>query len=493
MEYYTPQSITDHSSPFEITDGIFLSQVEHHFQTIQPVITIKVERANSQLCSRCFITPLDEPEESPYYIRVKLVKGHDDQLLPSDSDSTSKSDDESTRPDDQASRPSTQGGQSSNQPVKPKIQPSRARITAREIRIKKATQQICWKCRKFRSLKVAQHRHRMGDLGIICRGRSSSHSKATKLLWQSRNLALNLRSVLCSYSLADERESTQPWSQYHGVPEIWIPPQALTDIGVTKLQRLLGFIRYSKLFLELFELNGPDQASWKRDWRFMSEAHGTGIETLARDLFGDPSVPYPEMKLATILIQFKLTSITPRPILLRLVLGIETKPEIHKCEACASDFMILDYMDAEAAVKIHVPLTRAFNIQLHASWDNFSRHFTTETCHDDSNWSEMGHHFQGWSEQALSTRAVASKKDKKFDETGGALHHEEFQPYSNDHVWEFWGGDLMSGNLCVKAQAEEETWNETGENSDESDDEFDPFLEQHDRRRKRLRLFNGER
>ena len=440
-------------------DGMFLAQVEHHFQMIQPVTRVKVQRANSQLCSRCSITQLDDPKESPHYVCVKLAKPDELGDLPSESESASE-------PDEQLIR---------------------SRVTSK-VEIKRATLQRCWKCHKLRSLRVSNHIHRMGDQGIACVGRCSSEAKATQLLWKARNLAINLRGVLCGSTHVKAHDQRHSWSQDPAVPEVWIASRAITSIRATTLQRLLSFIKYSNLFGEIFNPSDSDWAAWRKNWRLMTDAHGSGIETLARDLFGNPSLPYPEIDLTSILIQFKLTSTTSRPVLLRLVLGIEPKPQIRDCEACACDFMILDYIEKDAAVKIHIPLTGSLDLRRHSNWEEFSKLFSTKTRSENSRWSEMGYLYQGWSEQILSRRVVDLDRDVRFDETGGSEHTSEYQPFPDDNIWKFWSGDLMSEELRTEAEAKDEVWNENGECSDESDVVFDPFLEEHDRKRKRVVL-----
>ena len=418
VHYFTPQSIADHSSPFEEIDAVFVSQIEHHFQVAQPVIRVEVQRLNSQLCTKCSLTGIDQPNTSSYFMRVKYVKADNPDILLSDSDSE----------DHMRHRSNKSKG-----------------IATAKVQVDGATLQICWKCRKGRVLQVTSQLHRMGNQGIVCQGRYANKPKAFQLLWQAHNLALDLRGVLCKSRYIDASDRDHYWSQDQKVPEVWVRPQVATGSEMTKLQRLLGFIKFSHLFHELFEASNLDLATWKKTWRPMTDTHALGIETLARDLFGNPLLPYPEMTLTTILVRFSLTYPTTRSILLRFVFGLEPKTEIRDCETCALDFMILDYIDGDAAVKIHIPLRSGLEIRRHDSWESFSKVFSIETCSENRRWNEMGYMFQGWSEQVLLTRRIDLDKHEEFDETGGSKHINEFQPFANDSEWNFWQGDLVSG------------------------------------------------
>lgn len=316
----------------------------------------------------------------------------------------------------------------------------------------------------------------MGHQGIAYRGREITDEKPTQLLWQARNLALDLCGT---FRQKVGRESPGQYSsQDTSAPEVWASAQAIDNIGPARFQRLLNFVKHSAFFTSLLSPCHRDQQFWVGSWRLMADLHGSEIETLALGLFGDPSVPYPEMNLFTFIIRFNLSSPT-RKLLLRLVLGTESQAEIFNCEVCASDFMILDSIDQETAVKIHIPLTRTKNPLRCNGWRDFSTNFETKTCHENRRWSEIRYIHQGWTELSL----LRNVKDKNivdhFDENGPPAHIKQFQPFQDDSEWDCFSGAMIGSGLREDPDSNSDVWDPTGS---ESDDQFDPFLKEHSRK-----------
>ena len=459
--YDTPSPSISKSSPFDGSDVDFLSQFEHHFQSIQPVTIIKVQKANSQLCSKCRVTPYDNPRESPDYVNIVRNKkdipadvSHFDFSIPLDNSGLRTS-------------------------VKNSTGKSSKRAGARFI-LQKATQLVCWKCHKSRHLEVSKHMHRMGDQGIAYRGPEITDEKPMELLWQARNLALDLCGT---FRQNVGRESTGQYSsQDTSAPQVWASAKAINDIGMARFQRLLNFVKHSAFFTSLFDPCHRDRQVWIGSWRLMADPHVSEIETLALKLFGDPSVPYPDMNLFTMLIRFNLFSPIRRPVLLRIVLGIESQAEIVDCEVCASDFMVIDSIDHQSTVKIHIPLTRTKNAPRCDDWPDFSTQFETKRSHENLKWTELGYIHQGWTEQSLLRKAKDDIIVDEFDENGPPAHIRQFQPFQADSDWEYFGGALMGSGIYEDSDSKSDAWDAT---DSESDDQFDPFLIEHSRRLER--------
>lgn len=456
--YDTPSSGTSKASPFNASDVDFLSQVEHHFQTIQPVTIIKVQKANSQLCSKCRVTPYDNPKESPDYVDIVRSK----KCVPSD-----VSHFDFSVPLDKSGRRTS---------VKKSTGKSLKRADARSI-LQKPTQLVCWKCHKSRDIEVSKHMHRMGDQGIAYRGPEITGEKPMELLWQARNLALELCGT---FRQNVRRESTGQYSSQDTLaPQVWAPAGAINDIGVARFQRLLNFVKHSAFFTSLFDPCYRDRKFWIGSWRLMVDLDVSEIETLALKLFGDPSVPYPDMNLFTMLIRFDLFSPIRRPVLLRIVLGIESQVEIFNCEVCASDFMMIDSMDHQSAVKLHIPLNRTKNAPRCDDWRDFSTQFETKASSENLKWTELGYIHQGWTEQSLLREAKDDIIIDEFDENGLPAHIRQFQPFQADSDWEYFGGVLIGSRIYDDSDSKSDAWDAT---DSESDDQFDPFLTEHSRR-----------
>ena len=232
-------------------------------------------------------------------------------------------------------------------------------------------------------------------------------------------------------------------------------------------------MKHSKIFIDLLDLSEHDRKAWMDTWQLMTKTHGAGIEALAQDLFGDVSLPYPEMDLFSMFIRFNTSPPVVHPILLRVVLAIEPKMEVFNCEICASDIMILDYVNQETAVKIHIPVTQAVPQRRCKNWQEFSILYQTEIWDEDRSWTELGSMFQGWSEQFLY-RYKGKPLEDVFDENGSPEYVREFQPFQSEYDWGFHKGARIRSEQTAKEDEDNDIFDPMG---DDSDDQFDPFLE----------------
>ena len=380
VEIITPMSsITDPRSLNDPTDEGFRSQIMQHFQTIQPVMTAKVENE----------IPINDHQT------IRRVKSED-----------------------------------------------------------------------------VRHIHRMGDQGIACRGRCVDKMKAADYLWQARNLAVSISEMLHRSVVAGRPKKWNAFSSEPLVPQFWIPPQAFATIEVSRLQTVLQKVKQSGLCTELLDLTGKDRFNWKKNWALMTHDDGSRTEALSRDLFGDPSLPYPEMNLFTIFIRFDTAHSSMRPVLLRLVFGIDPREYIQHCSLCHNDFMILDLIDSGAAVKIHIPMNSARDY-FYQNWQDYSDRLRMKICDEEATWRDMDYLYQGWFCVLVLILPTGDQEhtseDTEWDEFAPEGIVTEFQPFATAMHWHLFLREHSN------EMPEKELYREWGEGWLDDDKPFDAF------------------
>ncbi|KAI4157475.1 MAG: hypothetical protein L6R39_000660 [Caloplaca ligustica] len=85
-------------------------------------------------------------------------------------------------------------------------------------------------------------------------------------------------------------------------------------------------------------LGRRDTTKWLNGWRLMEESAGSEAQAMANNVFGDPSLPYPEMGLISLLIKFSVTIPNSRPLFMRVCMAVDRDQWIEAdgriCKGC---------------------------------------------------------------------------------------------------------------------------------------------------------------
>ena len=297
-----------------------------------------------------------------------------------------------------------------------------------------------------------EHKHIRCEQGIICCGRFSDENTASEFLWQAHNLAVAsdpFTKKSTSHMISHVHRHT---SDASSTPQYWISGPASRHIGESEIQYLLRYLKQPKLSKSLFNLEGRDRALWMEEWRLMTDAEGSKADALARRLFGDPSLPYPEMNIVTLYVKLHTTSTPTQQKLLRLSFGTISTQAIQECNYCHITVMILDFLDHSGAVKIHIPLPPSHR-RLFSNWQKYADVFTCRVQVQEAKWADLTYMFQGLS-QSDDTHG---SRDGDWDSKNDQLQDDMFEPFPLDRKW----------HVCL-ASYPKEKWVEAV--SDASDD-----------------------
>lgn len=244
------------------------------------------------------------------------------------------------------------------------------------------------------NLVIDRHPHQNAGHGIICRGSFSDEDTTTRFFWQARNLVVEL-----TRTILDTKDNQKPMRTSHPtkLSQIfyWISQQSSESLSNSKTKLFLENIENSSLCQSLLGFDSRGMQPWPGDWRQMTSEEGSRAEELGCLSFGDPSVPYPEMEMITILAKSEETDPTMDSSLLRICLWLDPTEERRDCSYCHSKGMILDFVNSDGTVKINVPLMGTNNLGHIFDWAHFNNLYQTAIEHGFYTWKELENKFQG--------------------------------------------------------------------------------------------------
>ncbi|KAL8650076.1 MAG: hypothetical protein Q9210_004038 [Variospora velana] len=201
-----------------------------------------------------------------------------------------------------------------------------------------------------------QHVHQGAAHGVACRGLVATKDQTAKIILQANNLASGLESILRSPSTT-RLVARNPWTTDPAAPECWVSSKAVTMSAFTTLH-LISHVKYRTLCQSMLGLGRRDTTKWLNGWRLMEESTGFEAQAMANNLFGDPSLPYPEMGLISLLIRFTITVPESRVLLMRVCMVVDRDPRVRECNYCHSACMLLDVIDSQTAATWRDPAYR---------------------------------------------------------------------------------------------------------------------------------------
>ncbi|KAL8881235.1 MAG: hypothetical protein Q9192_007843, partial [Flavoplaca navasiana] len=262
---------------------------------------------------------------------------------------------------------------------------------------------------------VNQHVHQGAAHGVACRGLLATEDKTVKIIWQANNLASGLNSILRSPSTI-RLVARNPWTTDPAAPECWVSSKAMT-MSASTTQHLISHVKYRTLCQHILGLGRRDTTKWLNGWRLMEESRGFEAQAMADNLFGDPSLPYPDMGLISLLIRFTITVPNSRLLLMRVCIVVDRDPRVRECNYCHSACMLLDVIDSQTAVKAHVPLSVCTDKRSYSSWTDFLDVFTGRMHVRKATWRDITYRHQGLHEVHAQS-ALTEEKFRPFQIKG---------------------------------------------------------------------------
>lgn len=206
----------------------------------------------------------------------------------------------------------------------------------------------------------------------------------------------------------------------------------------------------------------------------MEESAGSEAQAMANNVFGDPSLPYPEMGLISLLIKFSVTIPNSRPLFMRVCMAVDRDQWVRECNCCHSACMLLDVVDSQMAVKAHVPLSVRTAKWAYSDWTNISDVFKTRTHMQKATWRDKAYLHQG----LYVVNAWAPLIEPKFRpfqiEADGRI-------CKGCHRLRLHNGDSGLGCDSVQGEEEEEELvfdngiSDTDADEGEEEDQFEPY------------------
>lgn len=247
---------------------------------------------------------------------------------------------------------------------------------------------------KEQDLATDRHPHQNAGHGIICRGRFSDEETTRRFFWQARNLVLELAETLLNKGKNQEPIRASHRTELSQI-FYWISPQSSECLSTSKTKLFLEKVKNCSLCQSLLGFDSRGMQRWLGDWQQMTSEEGSSSEEFGCLCFGDPSEPYPEMEITTILARSEETDPTIDSSLLRICLWVDPTEERQNCCYCHSKGMILDFVNSGGTVKINVPLFGANDLGPIFDWAHFNDCYQTAIEHGFYTWKELEYKFQG--------------------------------------------------------------------------------------------------
>ena len=345
-------------------------------------------------------------------------------------------------------------------------------------------------------LQSSQHVHQAAVQGIACRGQFAEKKKAAQFLWQARDLANSLDLIIREQKTRTGLSALPTWPTDSEAPQFRVSSRE-NNHSSEKVQRLIDHVKQSKLCQDMLGLGRRDRGKWLNGWSPVDKQEGSTMEIAARHLFKDPAIPYPEMGLVTLCVRFNVTFPRKRLTFLRVCLAKDPKQEIRCCDDCTGTCVILDFMDSEAAVKIHTTLPGSSIRKICDDWRAFSKTFAIKTRTQVARWNKMDYLYQGISQMCTnhldcqSRRKVKkeathqsfplekTKVEEDFDENPVLEQRNKSEPFPTDRIWHM---HTSKCGVCPGMSDEDSEQDDGLEEGSGSDEEsfFDPFPSEDD-------------
>jgi hypothetical protein len=341
--------------------------------------------------------------------------------------------------------------------------------------------------------------HYCGALAVIGRGRFSKRQKASQLLWQASNMAVDMQSRMHLPQTFQNQTIPSHQPVNTNVPQFWICSRS-DDHLKSNVQRIIGFVKTDSVFQNLLGLTRSDAEYWVNDWLQMSSAEGPLVESVANHLFGDTLLAYPKMCILNILVKFYTSSPVRKPILLRISIGQDPRPDILDCPHCFKTFQQIDYIGPHGAAKLHIsspddPRPHTTRPHRFRSLADFAIDNTTKRSTAHTKWSQIAYLYQGWSQSPLLVACECENKLPKnlasqhfinvwnekvceedndvFDPSGESIGDSagSFEPYPQE------GRFLLTVDCYSESEDEDEEdsrWDPYGDAGSENGKEFEP-------------------
>ena len=272
------------------------------------------------------------------------------------------------------------------------------------------------------------HAHQVAKQGVACRGRFSVGDRATKILWQAHNFAVDFAKIMLEPAATGGLTQNQ-WSTDPLAPQFWVSPQAPEGPGQARVQGLVECVKRTVLCRRLLAVGRQDSPRWLGDWRLMNESEVLNVETAGQLTFGNPSLPYPEMEIVTLWAKFKTSTAKTNSNLLRVCICVDLDQQRQDCNFCHSACLVLDYMDPEGAVKLNIPLFRSDENT--PKWDQFQDAIDTNKKAIRSTWRDVNYIYQG-----MSPIRIDCKRHKRTKTNRKICFGYDSEEDSEEEVWD---------------------------------------------------------
>jgi hypothetical protein len=303
-------------------------------------------------------------------------------------------------------------------------------------------------------LKIQDHHHQMGRQELSCSGYFSKSRRPHLWLIEARNLAIYLSEVIHGLR-SISRKSEQPAST--NTVEFLFFSGGENSSSLHDECLFMECIKQNNLCSSLLDLNEASIHLWNQNWKSMDRESLPLLDTLARRIFGDLTIPYPNMSVSSLLVRFNPNSHPDDCKLLRITFGIDRRPEIQECRYCEPAFMTLDCIGPDSALKVHIPLLHARHEQPCLTEKDYSDCFLTNTGTLSWNLISLASSCQGWSYETRCyqenfSHCYFNKNVEEWDPDGSNEQDRPFQPFPPDRVTHLCFNSYLLGRLFASVE-----------------------------------------
>ena len=163
-----------------------------------------------------------------------------------------------------------------------------------------------WPCHDSGTPRPLQHRHQLGWTSITYRGNCSSKETPEHMLWRAKNMAASLSSILVNPDVVPT-EAVRGSSAHSAAPRFGT---ATTQVNQRIVDHLAHLMQQHQLYRSMLRLNLRDCKSWMQPWQPMTVPEKANACSLANEMLGDLSLPYPDMSIASVVVIFERSNST---------------------------------------------------------------------------------------------------------------------------------------------------------------------------------------
>jgi hypothetical protein len=171
----------------------------------------------------------------------------------------------------------------------------------------------------------------------------------------------------------------------------------------------------------------------------MEESESADRNNVALALFGDCSLSYPGAHLIRLIVHFQASNTVAGEMMLQLVVGYEPGEYVRDCTECDKEFVIVDLVGPDGAMKVHLTVPDQSNLQRWKTKEEFISDIRIGSTQTFAKRKDLAYISQGWSQTRVYLKCRCGRRDTDKDHRGHWCNLSE-----NEELQDIWDNEALA-------------------------------------------------